>query len=91
MEAVLCKREYLPHFYLPFIFQKMASIPTDPLLIIIIIIILHLCREFREVCGFEKVTYDSQFTLLKQDFLPYFEIMFHSLVNYTDFICQTIN
>ena len=78
------KREYQLS---AFLFQKIVSIPTDSLLIVL----LHLCKELRDFCGFKRVPDASKFTLFKQDFLPYLEQMFTSLVDYTEPICQTID
>lgn len=58
------KRDYpLNGFIASLIFQKVCSIPTDSLLIIL----LHLCKELREFCGFSKVPDASKFTRFKQD------------------------
>ena len=82
------KREYpLSAFLASLFFQKITSIPTDSLLIII----LHLCKELRDFCGFKKVPDASKFTLFKQEFLPYIEQMFSSLVDYTEPICKAID
>ena len=67
--------------------QKTFSIPSDALLIIL----LHICKELRELCGFAKVPNASKFTRFKQDFLPYIEQMFSSLVDYTQPICMAID
>ena len=82
------KRDYpLNGFIASLIFQKVCSIPTDSLLIIL----LNLCKELRDFCGFSKVPDASKFTRFKQDFAPYLEAMFHSLVDYTEPICQSID
>lgn len=82
------KRVYsLDAFIASLIFQKICSIPTDSLLIIL----LNLCKELREFCGFSKVPDASKFTRFKQDFAPYLEDMFHYLVDYTEPICQAID
>lgn len=82
------KREYpLTAFLSAFLFQKIVSVPTDSLLIVL----LHLCKELRDFCGFKKVPDASKFTLFKQDFLPCLEQMFTSLVDYTEPICQAID
>ncbi|MCE1169695.1 MAG: transposase [Sphingobacteriia bacterium] len=81
-------RDYPLHGFLTaLILQKIFSIPTDSLLIIL----LHLSKELREFCGFSKVPDATKFTRFKQDFLPYLEQMFHSLVDYTDPICMAID
>ena len=82
------KREYtLSAFLSALILQKIISIPTDSMLILL----LHLCRELREFCGFKKVPDASKFTRFKQDFLPWIEQMFNNLVDYTEPICQAID
>lgn len=82
------KRVYsLTAFLSALILQKIISIPTDSLLILL----LHICRELREFCGFKKVPDASKFTRFKQDFLPWIEQMFSSLVDYTEPICQAID
>lgn len=69
------------------ILQKILTIPTDSLLIIL----LHLCKELRVFCGFDKIPDASKFTRFKQDFLPYLEQLFTHLVDYTEPICQAID
>lgn len=81
-------REYPLHGFLTaLILQKIFSIPTDSLLIIL----LHICKELREFCGFTKIPDASKFTRFKQDFLPYLEQMFSSMVDYTEPICMAID
>jgi hypothetical protein len=81
-------RDYpLPGFLTALILQKVFSIPSDSLLIIL----LHICKELRDLCGFTKVPDASKFTHFKQDFLPYIEQMFSSLVDYTEPICMAID
>lgn len=77
----------LEGFISALILEKILSIPTDALLITL----LHLCKEFREFCGFDKVPDGSKFTRFKQDFLPFIEQMFNKLVDYTEPICQAID
>ncbi|MHB1393075.1 MAG: transposase [Clostridia bacterium] len=82
------KRKYPLHaFIASLIFQKVATIPTDSLLILL----LHLCKELRDFCGFHKVPDASKFTRFKQEFEPYLKQMFHSLVDYTEPICQALD
>ena len=78
---------HLNAFISSFIFQKVASIPTDSLLILL----LNICKELRDFCGFKKVPDASKFTRFKQDFEPFLEQMFYHLVDYTEPICQTID
>ena len=82
------KRLYpLTGFLSALILQKLFSIPTDSLLILF----LSLCKELRSFCGFSKVPDAPLFTRFKQDFLPYIEIMFQRMVDFTEPICQTID
>lgn len=77
----------LSAFISSLIFQKVATIPTDSLLILL----LNICKELRDFCGFKKVPDASKFTHFKQDFEPFLEQMFHNLVDYTEPICQAID
>lgn len=82
------KRIYpLNSFISALCFQKILSISTDALLIRL----LNLFKELRDFCGFSKVPDASKFSRFKQDFQPFLEDMFHSLVDYTEPICQAIN
>lgn len=82
------KRLYpLAGFLSALILQKIFSIPTDSLLILF----LSLSSELRTFCGFSKVPDAPLFTRFKQDFLPYIEIMFQHMVDYTEPICQEID
>jgi hypothetical protein len=82
------KRVYPLHGFLSaLILQKILSIPTDALLITL----LTLCTELRRFCGFDKIPDAPLFTRFKQNFLPYIEMMFHNMVDYTEPICQTID
>ena len=69
------------------ILQKIFSIPSDSLLILL----LSICKELRDFCGFTKVPDAPLFTRFKQDFLPWIEQMFHNMVDYTEPICQAID
>jgi len=81
-------REYPLHGFLTaLILQKIFSIPTDSLLIIL----LHICKELCEFCGFTKIPDASKFTRFKQDFLPYLEQIFSAMVEYTEPICMAID
>ena len=82
------KRDYpLSGFLSALILQKIFSIPSDSLLILF----LGLCKELRDFCGFAKVPDAPLFTRFKQDFLPYIELMFHDMVDFTEPICQAID
>jgi transposase len=81
-------RDYPLHgFIASLLLQKIFSIPSDSLLIIL----LCLCKELRQFCGFIKVPDASKFTRFKQDFLPFLEQMFSSLVDFTEPICIEID
>lgn len=82
------KRDYpLKGFLSALILQKILTIPTDSLLITL----LSLCRELRDFCGFTKVPNAPMFTRFKQTFIPYLELMFSKMVDYTEPICQAID
>lgn len=59
------------------ILQKIRSIPTDSLLIIL----LHLCKELRMLFGFDKIPDASKFTRFKRIF-SYWETFFNHPVSY---------
>ena len=81
-------RDYpLEGFLTALIVQKILSIPTDSLLIVL----LKLCKEFREYCGFTKAPDAPMFTRFKQNFLPYIQEMFERMIDYTEPICQAID
>jgi hypothetical protein len=77
----------LSGFIASLIFQKVASVPTDSLLILL----LNICKELRDFCGFKKVPDASKFTRFKQDFEPFLEQLFYNLVDYTEPICHSID
>ena len=77
----------LTGFLSALIFQKIFSIPSDSLLIFL----LKLCKEFRDLCGFSKVPDAPLFTRFKQKFEPYIQIMFRQMVDLTEPICQLID
>ncbi|MHB8062951.1 MAG: transposase [Ruminiclostridium sp.] len=82
------KRDYPLHGFLAaLILQRIFTIPSDSLLIIL----LHVCKELRQFCGFSKVPDASKFTRFRQDFLPYLEQMFSAMVDYTEPICMAID
>ncbi len=82
------KRDYpLKGFLSALILQKVLTIPTDSLLIIL----LSLCSELRDFCGFTKIPDAPLFTRFKQTFTPYLELMFSKMVDYTEPICQAID
>lgn len=82
------KRLYPLHGFLSaLILQKIFSIPSDSLLILF----LSLCKELRDFCGFSKVPDAPLFTRFRQDFLPFIELMFQRMVDYTEPICLAID
>ena len=82
------KRDYpLEGFLSALILQKIFSIPTDALLLLI----LRLCKELRDFCGFSKVPDASLLTRFKQNFEAFIEQMFHLLADFTEPICQLID
>lgn len=82
------KRDYsLTGFLSALIIQKIFSIPTDALLIIL----LNLCKELRDFCGFSKVPDAPLFSRFKLGFADQIEIMFQQMVDYTEPICQQID
>ena len=82
------KRDYpLTGFLSALILQKIFSIPTDSLLILL----LSLCRELRDFCGFSKVPDAPLFTRFKLGFVDYIELMFQNMVDFTEPICQKID
>jgi len=77
----------LTGFLSALILQKIFSIPTDSMLIML----LSICKELRDFCGFDKVPDAPLFTRFKQCFTSHIESMFHSMVDYTEPICQAID
>jgi hypothetical protein len=69
------------------IIQKIFSIPTDSMLILL----LTICKELKDFCGFDKIPDAPLFTRFKQEFTSEIEKMFHNLVDYTEPICQAID
>ncbi len=66
------------------VLQKIFNIPSDTLLILI----LKLSSEVRSFCGINKVPDASKWTRFKQDFFPFLQDMFVSLVDITESILQ---
>ena len=69
------------------VLQKIFTIPTDSLLILI----LNFSPDLRNICGVQKVPHSSQYTRFKQDFEPFLEKMFIDLVDVTEPICKAID
>lgn len=82
------KRDYpLTGFLSALILQKIFTIPTDSLLILL----LNLCKELRDFCGFSKVSDAPLFTRFKLGFADHIELIFQQMVDYTEPICQQID
>ena len=82
------KRDYpLTAFLSALILQKIFSIPTDSLLILL----LHICKELRDFCGFSKVPDAPLFTRFKLGFADHIELMFQHMVDFTEPLCQSID
>ena len=82
------KRDYpLTAFLSALILQKVFSIPTDSLLILL----LKICKELRDFCGFSKVPDAPLLTRFKQNFEHHIELMFQTMVDFTEPICQQID
>ena len=77
----------LTGFLSALILQKVFSIPTDSLLILL----LSLYRELRDFCGFPKVPDAPLFTRFKLGFTDHIELMFQRMVDFTEPICQAID
>ena len=69
------------------ILQKIFSIPTDSLLILL----LHICKELRDFCGFSKVPDAPLFSRFKSGFADHIELMFQRMVDFTEPICRQID
>ena len=69
------------------IIQRIFSIPTDQLLLII----LAYSKPLRDFCGFSKVPDASKITRFKQNFIDDLQLVFDNLVDLTEPICQAID
>ena len=82
------KRVYpLEGFLSALVLQKIFSIPTDALLLLI----LRLCKELRDFCGFSIVPDAPLLTRFKQNFEPFIAQMFHLLVDFTEPVCHLVD
>ena len=77
----------LTGFLSALILQKIFSIPSDSLLLIL----LNICKELRNFCGFSKVPDAPLLSRFKLGFADYIELMFQHMVDYTEPICQQID
>ena len=57
----------------------------------LLILLLHICKELRDFCGFSKVPDTPLFSRFKIGFADHITLIFHRMVDYTDPICQTID
>ena len=81
-------RDYpLFSFLSALILQKIFSIPTDSLLILL----LHICKELRDFCGFSKVPDAPLFSRFMIGFADHIALMFQRMVDYTEPICRAID
>ncbi len=81
-------RKYpLQAFLWALVIQRIFSIPTDQLLLTF----LSYSKPLRDFCGFSKVPDASKITRFKQDFLDDLQLVFDSLVDLTEPICQAID
>jgi len=69
------------------VLQKIFTIPTDSLLILI----LTFSPDLRDICSISKIPDNSQYTRFKQDFEPFLEKLFIDLVDITEPICKAID
>ena len=76
----------LTGFLSALILQKIFSIPTDTLLILL----LNLCKKLKSFCGFSNVPDAPLFTRFKLRFSDHIELMFQQMVDYTEPICRQI-
>jgi hypothetical protein len=70
-----------------FILQKVLGIVCDSTMLVI----LRICKELREFCGFDKVPDASKITRFRQDFVEYINLLFDNLVEVTEPICRAID
>jgi len=81
-------RKYpLTAFIWALLIQKIFSIPTDTLLLTILL----YSKPLRDFCGFEKVPDASKITRFKQDFHLDLQSVFEKLVDITEPICHAID
>ncbi|MBA1336011.1 MAG: hypothetical protein HPY66_1830 [Firmicutes bacterium] len=68
--------------------QKLFSIPTDALLLLI----LNVCQELRTFCGLGNKVFDkTMLSRFKSTFADDIEDFFHTMVDLTEPICQEID
>lgn len=83
------KHEYsLSSYVCALLIQKLFSIPTDALLLLI----LNVSQELRDFCGLANKVFDkSLLSRFKSTFAGDIENFFHSLVDLTEPICQELD
>lgn len=69
------------------ILQRVFSVPTDSLLILM----LRYSQHLREFCGFHRVPNATRITRFKQDFASDLSAFFEALVDLTEPVCQAID
>ena len=69
------------------ILQRIFSVPSDSLLILM----LRYSKHLREFCGFHKIPDATRITRFKQDFISDLSAFFESLVDLTEPICRAID
>ncbi|MDN5312929.1 MAG: hypothetical protein PWQ68_1902 [Thermoanaerobacteraceae bacterium] len=68
--------------------QKLFSIPTDALLLLI----LNVCQEFRAFCGLANKVFDkTRLSRFKSTFADDIENFFHTMVDLTEPICLVLD
>jgi Transposase domain (DUF772). len=68
--------------------QKLFSIPTDALLLLI----LNVCQELRDFCGLGNKVFDkTRLSRFKSTFADDIENFFHTMVDLTEPICQKLD
>jgi hypothetical protein len=67
--------------------QSIIGIKNDGVLLLLV----KICRELREFCGFESVPDADKFTLFRQNFTEYIAMVFHNFVDATEPICHALD
>jgi hypothetical protein len=69
------------------ILQSIIGIKNDGVLLLLV----KICRELREFCGFESVPDADKFTLFRQNFTEYIVMVFNNFVDATEPICHALD
>lgn len=82
-------RDYsLSSYVCALLIQKLFSIPTDALLLLI----LNVCQELRDFCGLGNKVFDkTRLSRFKSTFADDIENFFHTMVDLTEPICQILD